>query len=344
MAIVLGIFTALLSDQQLQAAVGGAGNVLAWGLEAWRWMFLVGVVPSLVYFLIAWRIPESPRYLVNSGKGDLAAPIIARLQGIPLTDAQEVTEALQAGYDHPDAPAQLSEKRGFALLRNPSGGLWPVVWVGLGVAAFQQLVGINVIFYYSTDLWASVGFGTDFAFTASVITSVINIVSTVAGIMLIDKVGRRALLLWGAAAMAVTQGLMALTFSQAQTVNGAMSLPGIWGPIGLVGANAFVVAFGVTWGGAMWTLLGEIFPNSIRGLAMSVSSATNWIANFAVTMTFPALAAWSLPGAYVLYAAFAILAFFFVYARVPETQGVPLEAMTTAAGRHALDSARLVTQ
>jgi SP family sugar:H+ symporter-like MFS transporter len=118
---------------------------------------------------------------------------------------------------------------------------------------------------------------------------------------------------------------MALAFSQSQVIHGAPSLPGGWGPVALVAANVFVISFGASWGPIIWVLLGEIFPNRIRARALGVGAAAQWIANFVVTITFPPLAAFSLPITYGLYALFAALSFFFVIAIVPETNGVSLE-------------------
>jgi SP family sugar:H+ symporter-like MFS transporter len=190
----------------------------------------------------------------------------------------------------------------------------------------QQLVGINVIFYYSTTLWSSVGFKESDSLTISVITSVTNVAVTFVAIFLVDKVGRRPILLFGSVGMAVALGSMTLAFSQAQLVDGKPSLEGVWGVIALVGANLFVVAFGASWGPLVWVLLGEIFPTRIRGRALGVAAAAQWLTNFAVTMTFPIISQdVSLTLAYGLYAAFAVLSFFFVFFKIPETKGVALE-------------------
>ena len=156
---------------------------------------------------------------------------------------------------------------------------------------------------------------------------------TVVAILLVDKIGRRLLLLCGSAGMAVALGAMTVAFTQASILKGAdgaatPSLHGVWGPVALVGANLFVVSFGATWGPVVWVLLGEMFPNRIRGAALSVSAAAQWITNFVITTTFPPLAALSLVVAYGLYTLFAALSFFFVLWKVDETKGRELEDMT----------------
>src|SRR5699024_1975829 len=150
-------------------------------------------------------------------------------------------------------------------------GLKPIVWLGILLSLFQQLVGINVIFYYSTTLWQSVGFDESQALLTSTITSVMNIVATIIAILLVDRVGRRVMLLVGSACLTVSLGVMAFAFSfGAVTARAeAISLPDPWSTIALIAANAFVLFFGTTWGPLVWVLLGEIFPNRIRASALA---------------------------------------------------------------------------
>ena len=322
LAITLGIFAALLSDTLLQGAAGGANEPLWFGQDAWRWMFIVCAVPAIVYGLLAWRLPESPRYLAGKGRRDEARKVIASV-----APADEVDGALK---EIEDGIKFDKENARTASLRGKMFGLLPVVWVGILLSMFQQLVGINVIFYYSTSLWSSVGFDTSnsgTSFTISVVTSIINVLVTFVAIFFVDKVGRRPLLLTGSAGMVVSLGVMALAFSQAVVTDGAPQLPGAWGPIALVGANLFVIFFGATWGPIVWVLLGEIFPNRIRGRALGIAAAAQWLTNFAITETFPALSSFSLAFTYGLYTFFALVSFVFVFFAVPETKGRSLESM-----------------
>ncbi|MFF0814807.1 MFS transporter [Rhodococcus sp. NPDC003318] len=213
---------------------------------------------------------------------------------------------------------------GFAALRGTLLGLKPIVWVGVVVAALQQLVGINVIFFYSTTLWKSVGFSEDDAFTTSVLTALVNIAATVVAIGLVDRLGRRPLLLGGAAGMAVTLGALAVCFASATGEGDAVTLPQPAGTVALVAANLFVVAFGVSWGPVMWVVLGELFDTRMRTIALSLTVTVNWLANWLVTRTFPALADLSLPLTYGLYTVFAVVALVFTARTVPETKGVAL--------------------
>ena len=189
LAIVSGIFVALLSDAAIVAAAGTATAPWLLGLEAWRWMFLVAVVPAVIYGGLALTIPESPRYLIARGEMTKAKEVLTRYVG---GDVEKIsTDILKTVEGKSDRPR-------FAILRRGRFGLLPIVWIGIGLSVLQQFTGINVIFYYSTTLWQAVGFTEQDSLTITVITSVTNIVTTIVAIMLIDKVGRKPLLLVGA--------------------------------------------------------------------------------------------------------------------------------------------------
>ncbi len=199
----------------------------------------------------------------------------------------------------------------------------------------MQFVGIDVIFYYSTSLWASVGFEESASFTISVITSVVNVAVTLVAIFLVDRVGRKPILLIGSVLMTMSLATMAVAFLFAQGSGDDVSLPAPWGPIALVAANVFVVGFGASWGPLVWVLLGEIFPSRIRGKALGVAAGAQWVANFLITVSFPAMSGWSLPVTYGMYALFAALSFVYVAWRVPETKGMELEQTETLFHRKA---------
>jgi sugar porter (SP) family MFS transporter len=321
LAITIGIFSALLSDALFANGAGGAGEDFWFGLEAWRWMFLAGAVPAVVYGLISWRLPESPRFLVLKERDDEVRTIFARLW--PDDDVERAIREMRDAIE----TDKLGSKKG--ALSGNRFGLKPIVWIGIILSILQQFVGINVIFYYSTTLWKSVGFEESDSFTISVFTSITNIAVTFVAIALVDRVGRRPILLFGSTGMALSLATMSLAFSQANIVDGEPSLPGAWGPIALVAANVFVVSFGASWGPVVWVLLGEIFPTTIRARALGIAAAAQWIANFLVTVTFPPLASFSLVFTYGMYATFAALSFLFVMRFVPETNGMSLEEANT---------------
>ncbi len=318
LAIVLGIFISFAVNWLLQWTAGGPNEVLWLGLDAWRWMFLVMAVPAVLYGSLAYTIPESPRYLVASHKIPEARRVLTMLLGqknleITITRIRDTLER--------------DDKPSWRDLKKPTGGVYGIVWVGLGLSIFQQFVGINVIFYYSNVLWQAVGFSADQSAVYTVITSVINVLTTLIAIALIDKIGRKPLLLIGSAGMAVTLATMAVIFANA-TVNpdGTPSLPGASGVVALVAANLFVVAFGMSWGPVVWVLLGEMFPNRIRAAALGLAAAGQWTANWLITVTFPELRN-HLGLAYGFYALCAVLSFLFVTKWVRETKGVSLEDM-----------------
>jgi SP family sugar:H+ symporter-like MFS transporter len=321
LAIVLGIFAALLVDYAIAALAGGSTGEGLFGLAAWRWMFVSMAVPAVLYGGLALTIPESPRYLVSRGRTEQAATVLRTLLG-PV-DVAEKIDTIRATLARTTRPS-LRDLRGGAF------GLLPIVWVGIGLSVFQQLVGINVIFYYSSVLWQAVGFTENDALLITVITSVVNVLTTFIAILTIDRVGRKPLLLVGSGGMAVTLLTLAVLFGTAPVnATGQPVLHGAAGPVALVAANLYVVAFGMSWGPVVWVLLGEKFPNRIRAAALGVAAAAQWIANWVVSTTFPALSDAGLGLAYGIYTTAAVLSFFFVLRSVRETKGMELEDMVT---------------
>jgi len=334
LAIVLGIFVALLSNALIANTAGGAAESFWFGVGAWRWMFMIEALPAAIYGVMALFLPESPRYLIGKGDLDKASKVLYDFTGE--LDVNLKIEQIRKSLER-------EQKESLRDLLGGRFGLKPIVWLGISLSLFQQLVGINVIFYYSTTLWQSVGFDESQALLTSTITSVMNIVATIIAILLVDRVGRRIMLLVGSGGMALSLGLMALAFSFGETAPGsdAIALPDPWSTVALISANAFVMFFGATWGPLVWVLLGEIFPNKIRASALAVAAAAQWAANWLVSATFPALSAIGLSFAYGLYAAFALLSLLFVFRWVPETKDRELEDMDDLQlGRKGKDSPR----
>jgi sugar porter (SP) family MFS transporter len=318
LAIVTGIFASLLIDYLLASAAGGAGEAVPWGGAAWRWMFASAALPAVVYFVLALQIPESPRYLVKKNRVQQAREVLRRFVGGNVeVKIKEISRSLAGG----DQAVNLRD------LRGPRLGLLPIVWTGILLSVFQQFVGINVIFYYSSTLWHSVGFSEGDSLLISTITSVTNIVTTLVAIALVDRVGRKPLLLIGATGMVITLSTMAICFSQATGTGDDVSLGPVTGKIALVAANLYVFSFGMSWGPVVWVLLGEMFNNRIRATALAVAAAAQWIANWIVSTTFPTLSDIGLSFAYLLYAVSAFLALVFVWRAVRETKGRELEDM-----------------
>ena len=321
MAIVLGLFFAFLSKYLLALAAGGASEVLFFGFQAWQWMFWMEMVPVVLFFFGLLFIPESPRYLVAAGRLGEAEIVLAKLSHP--TDAAAKVREIQATLEARHRPGLRD------VFAHGTQRLHPIVWVGIVIAALQQLVGINVVFYYGEVLWRAAGFSEAHALLINVISGFINVSATVAAILLVDKVGRKPLLIAGAVGMAVFLGLLALVFGTAQVgAEGHLVLGNAAGLTALVSANLYIICFGVSWGPVMWVLLGEMFPNRIRGAALSLAGLSQWITNFTVTMTFPLLlAVIGLGGAYSLYAIFAAISAFCAWRFVRETKGRSLEQM-----------------
>jgi len=318
-AIITGLFASFLSNYLLARIAGGSTEILALGLEAWRWMFWVMMIPSVVFFFSLLFIPESPRFLVANGKKDKALAVLTRLMGDEAkAKLDEIDASLVSDHHRPKLTDVLDSKRLFR----------PIVWVGIGLATFQQLVGINVVFYYGAVLWKSAGFKESDALLINVISGAVSIVACFIATALIDRVGRKPLLLIGSIGMTVTLGAMAAVFATASTSGGSLELSGAAGPVALVAANLYVMFFNVSWGPVMWVMLGEMFPNQIRGSGLAISGLAQWLANFGITMTFPMLLTGiGLGGAYGLYTAGAIISIIFIVKFVHETKGIELEKM-----------------
>jgi len=317
LAIVIGIFAALLSDYFIAVQAGSAEAPFWAGISAWRWMFLTEVPPAIIYGIGALMIPESPRYLVSRGRDREAASILTRLVG---GDVEAKVRAIQQTVMRERKP-RMSD-----LISR--GGLLPIVWVGIGLSVLQQFVGINVIFYYSSVLWRAIGFSEKDSLSITVITSIVNIVTTLIAIAFVDKFGRKPLLILGSIGMTITLGTLAVVFGHAPLdAAGNPTLQGAAGTTALIAANLYVFCFGFSWGPIVWVLLGEMFNNKIRGAALSVAAAAQWIANFVVSTTFPPLKDIGLGVAYGLYTIAAAISLFFVLLLIKETRGRELEDM-----------------
>ncbi|KPH61272.1 MULTISPECIES: sugar porter family MFS transporter [unclassified Novosphingobium] len=320
--IITGLTGAFVANFVLARFAGGSTESLWLDLPAWRWMFWLQSIPAAIYFFALLIIPESPRYLVVKGHEQRAHAVLTRLFGTAEADRKvsEIRASLAADHHKP----KLSD-----LIDRASGRVRPIVWAGIGLAVFQQLVGINVVFYYGATLWEAVGFSEDYALQTNILSGVLSIGACLATIAMVDRIGRKPLLLIGSAGMAATLATVAYAFSTAVTgADGAVSLPGHNGVIALVAANLYVIFFNMSWGPIMWVMLGEMFPNQIRGSGLAVAGFAQWIANAAVSVSFPALAV--SPGlavTYTGYAFFAAVSFFFVRAMVNETKGRELEQM-----------------
>ncbi|MBN2971397.1 sugar porter family MFS transporter [Roseomonas aeriglobus] len=319
--IITGLTAAFVVNWFLARAAGASTAPYWAGIEAWRWMYLMQAIPAAVFLVALTMIPESPRYLVSKGRIDEARTVLAKLFGS--VEAEGKLTDIRASFSDDHRP-RLSD------LKNPATGrIRPILWAGLLLAVFQQLVGINVIFYYGATLWQLAGFTEDQSLQINIVSGLVSIAACFVTIALVDRIGRKPLLLIGSAGMAAT--LIALVYAFANgSVDGAgkLSLSSELGTIALVAANLYVIFFNVSWGPIMWVMLGEMFPNQIRGSALAVCGFAQWFSNYLVAQSFPLMAAGlGLAVSYSLYAAAAVVSFFLVQRFIHETKGVELEAM-----------------
>ena len=320
LAIVLGLFAAFLSNYLIANAAGGAEGILLLDLAAWRWMFWAELVPAGLFLIGVLFIPESPRYLVAQGKLKHAKTVFNKISNDDAdTQISDVKQSLQS-----DKKPSIRD-----LFIDGSKKVHPIVWVGVALSVFQQFVGINVVFYYGSELWQAAGFDESQSLFINVLAGTTNILSTFIAIALVDKVGRKPLLLVGSIGMFISLSALTYTFGSAGLDEaGKLALSENMGTFALIMANLFVVFFGLSWGPIVWVLLGEMFNNRIRGAALAVAASAQWIANFAITMTFPImLGSIGLAGAYGFYTLSAFISVFFVVKYIKETRGMKLESM-----------------
>jgi MFS transporter, SP family, xylose:H+ symportor len=272
----------------------------------WRWMFASGTVPAVLFFILLFLVPETPRYLMLKNKEISAQGVLNKVVGTE--KAAEVMSEIKNSLIEKSAP-WLS-----------FGGL--VIVIGIFLSVFQQFVGINVVLYYAPEIFKTLGNGTDSALLQTILVGAINLSFTVVAIVSVDRFGRRPLQIIGALGMAASMFGLGMIFYLQKMGFGA-----------LICMLFYVASFAMSWGPVTWVLLSEIFPNSIKG-AMSIAVAAQWLANLFISTTFPMMndSSWLTNlfhhgFAYWIYAAMGILAALFMFRLVPETKGKTLEGI-----------------
>lgn len=323
--IITGLTLAFLVNYALAAAAGDSTGALWGGIAAWRWMYLMQAVPAAVFLVALFFIPESPRYLVGKGRHGEAAQVLASLFG-PVEAETKLAE-IRASFSADHRPR-------LADVLAPAGapsflGIRAIVWVGIMLAVFQQLVGINVIFYYGATLWQLAGFTENDSLLINILSGAVSIAACFVTIAVIDRIGRKPLLLIGSAGMAASLLVMVYAFSQGGLdATGNLVLSPALGTVAVVAANLYVIFFNVSWGPVMWVMLAEMFPNQIRGSALAVAGFFQWFANYLIAQTFPLMATGiGLAASYSFYALCAVISFFLVQRFITETKGKELEEM-----------------
>jgi MFS transporter, SP family, sugar:H+ symporter len=318
--IIAGLTGAFFANYFLAYSAGKSTDIFWLGFAAWRWMFWMQVIPASVFFLTLLLIPESPRFLVARGRHDEARAVLTRLFGAAAAASKFVEIRGSLAADHAPRLRDLIDKS--------TGRLRGIVWVGIGLATFQQLVGINVVFYYGAVLWQSVGFSEADSLKINILSGSLSIAACVVAIFLIDRIGRKPLLLIGSIGMALTLSILTVAFATGDIINDKLQLAPNVGVLALISANLYVIFFNLSWGPVMWVMLGEMFPNQIRGSGLAVSGAAQWSANFLISVSFPVMAKTiGLPVTYGFYATCAFLSILFVLKMVHETRGRELEEM-----------------
>jgi len=325
-AIITGLFLAFLSNYIIAGKAGGSTQEFAMGFEAWRWMFWIELIPAVIFFFALLAIPESPRFLVASGKKDKALAVLTKLMNDEArSKLDEIDASLSVDHHKPSLKDVIDPN----FSKQNSTVFKPIVWIGIGLAILQQFVGINVVFYYGAVLWQAAGFNESDALLINVISGGVSIAACIAATMLVDKIGRKPLLLIGSVGMAITLTVLAGVFAVGIVgEGGSLELAGANGLIALVAANLYVIFFNLSWGPVMWVMLGEMFPNQIRGSSLAIAGLAQWLANFLITLTFPMLLVGvGLGGAYGFYAVCSFVSIVFVAKFVYETKGIELEDM-----------------
>jgi MFS transporter, SP family, sugar:H+ symporter len=321
-AIISGLFCSFLSNYYLAENAGGSTTIFWWGYETWRWMFWMELIPAGIFLFALFLIPESPRFLVANNKAEKAKVVLKKLYGDKGADlkVKEIYDTL--AHDHKPSFRDLVNKT--------TGKIRPIVWVGVGLAILQQFVGINVVFYYGAVLWQAAGFSESDALFTNVISGAVSIGACFVTFFLVDRIGRKPLLWIGSIGMTFTLALVAYAFAGAPVDEaGKLQLSSANGLLALIAANVYVVFFNMSWGPVVWIMLGEMFPNQMRGSALAIAGLAQWGANFLITWTFPILlaSAIGLAGAYSIYTFFSLFSVFFVMWYIKETKGKELEQM-----------------
>jgi sugar porter (SP) family MFS transporter len=320
--IVIGILAAYFSNYLIlslgQTDLAWA-ETLRFGEWNWRWMLGVEALPAIFYFFALLFVPESPRWLVMRGQDEKALGIMEQVSG------REEAEAELAAV-HASIETEASEERApLRELFQPAMRL--VLTIGISVAILQQITGINSVFFYAPMIFEQSGIGTDAAFMQAVLVGIVNLVFTILAILLIDKLGRRPLMLSGLTIIAVCMLLLAYGFGSA-TYSAGGELQQINANLILIGILGFVAGFALSLGPVMWVLFSELFPNRVRGLAISFVGLINSSISFLVQLVFP----WELENlgsstTFLIYGLFAVAGLVIVYKLLPETKGRSLEEL-----------------
>jgi sugar porter (SP) family MFS transporter len=302
--ITIGIFVSYLSDY------GFALDET--NLEAWRPMFLVGIIPAIILLIGMMTLPETPRFLISKGKEKKGREILERLEEPALVEPT-ISKMKQE--------IELDKESGSSWKEIFSPYLRTSLFIAIGIMFVQQFVGINTVIYYSPIIFENAGFeGKTAAIAASVSVGVVNVLFTIVSMAVIDKIGRRKLYFIGTAGIVVSLAALGILFAFQETLGDAMK----WFTIAFV--LLYIIFFAISLGPLGWLILSEIFPLKVRGIGMSIGALSNWLFNAIVTFTFLSLInLLTATGAFLLYAAVGVFGLIWGYKYIPETKGITLE-------------------
>lgn len=326
-AIVAGFFVVYWANYIIILMGQDAAGECAWCVgEGWRWMFASELIPALSFLFLLFLVPESPRWLIQVGRIDDARAVLTKTVG-----ADRVEQLVSEIKTNLDANEDGSRKQ-----IKITAGIIAVVVLGSVLSIFQQITGINAILYYSNDIYKGIGLGTNGANIGTIVGGAVNFIATFIAIKTVDKYGRKPLMLIGTIGMAI--GMLAFSYF---TYTGLLAAGGMGSVLGLIFMYVYVASFALSLGPVTWVLLSEMFPNKIRSIGLSIAVAAQWIANLAVSWTFPIMTNKSAEpekwtqldidynGAFPfwVYGGFAVLYIFIIWKWVPETKGKTLEEL-----------------
>jgi MFS transporter, SP family, xylose:H+ symportor len=305
----LAIIFGMLVIYFVNYGIAKSGDSQVWlDTVGWRYMFGSEAVPCIIFLGLLFLVPETPRYLMLRGREDEARQVLARL--LPAGECDRELAEIRASLNTHHSGKMLS----FGVT---------VILIGVLLSVFQQFIGINVVLYYAPEIFKGMGFDTNASLLQTIIVGAVNLIFTVVAIVTVDRFGRKYLQIIGAIAMALS--MLAL---------GTNLMLGGTGLLSLFCMLAYIAGFAVSWGPVTWVLLSEIFPNQIRGKAMALAVAAQWIANYVVSWSFPIMndnpflvEKFNHGFSYWIYGVMSILAAAFVWKMVPETKGLSLEEM-----------------
>lgn len=300
----LGIVTGILVIYFVNAYIAGIHDE-SWNISTgWRWMFGSGIIPSVIFILLLLTVPESPRWLAAQKRTPEALDILTRING-----------PVQAGLGLEEINRSLKNETSFSLSDLKESHVKKVLGIGILLAVFSQITGINAIMYYAPEIFKATGVGADSAFTQTILVGVINLIFTFVAIKYVDLWGRKKLLLLGISGMIICLFIVGFAFYTKQQ-----------GYLVLIAILGYIASFAMSLGPLTFVVIAEIFPTKARATAMSVATFFLWAAVFLVSQTFPVLIG-SIGNAHTfwLYMVMAVIVFLFIWKKVPETKGKTLE-------------------